>query len=121
MQDQFLVLTELKNELKDFLTKTANDASTHATMLKEQDDSLADIKSELRKLQSQHEKQVVELKTSLSDIKNSISALTKLIDPSPPEACKKPKMVVDSGFSGSSGSIPDKYLEDQVPYEDCKL
>lgn len=119
VQEQLTVLTKLKNdhysdvnELKVILTKTSNDVRTHATMLKEQEVSLADIKSELkrqsdrvRELQSRHERQFVELKTSLSDIKNSISALTKIIDLSPPEACKKPKMVVDSGFSGSCGSI----------------
>ncbi|XP_045172599.2 uncharacterized protein LOC123534423 [Mercenaria mercenaria] len=67
-------------------------------------------------MELQQQKLFDELKNSLLDIRCAIVDLTKLVDPSPPEACKQSErnMTIDSGFSGGSGSFPEEDPESQI-------
>ena len=64
-----------------------------------------------------HKQEFNELRNSLDDIKSSILKLTKLLLPSPPEACqaKVNNMTADSGFSaGGLSSIPEDEMNSGI-------
>jgi predicted nucleic acid-binding Zn-ribbon protein len=73
----------------------------------------------IQNMEQMHRQEFNDLKKSLSEIRSLISDLTKVVSPSPPEACKIAinGCTADSGFSGGLGSIPEDDFDSEINSE----